>query len=96
MRPCRHFPTLHLAITRCILTALIKSILTLSDCCPVVKVYQRDEANWDIRDESPGLFTTYKKQSEKTNQKAVYKSEDGGLAIAFDGNKWNIQAWENR
>ena len=81
------------------LTALVtkRGFLTLADCCPELKVYQADEDNWDVYDQHYRIFTTYKVQSgEYKNMRNVYRSEDGKVAIAYDGTNWRIQLWENR
>ena len=62
-----------------------------------MKVYQADEANWDALNASPWIFTTFTLvENERINSKVVYKSEDGGVSIAYDGENWNILWWSER
>ena len=71
--------------------------LSFSVCCKQVKVYQSDEDNWDARDEQEKIFTIFTQvDQEMINKRVVYKSHDGKRAIAFDGETWNIQNWDDR
>ena len=63
-----------------------------SDCCDIVEVAEVEGRNTGAKQHQPQIFTTYTREPNLHQGKALYTSADKSYRIAVGNGNWEIQS----